>query len=91
MTQAPVLDVAGLTKRYDGQAVLADVSFALRPGEVAVLLGPSGAGKTTLFRCLARLIEPDEGAVRLFGRDMAGLDRGDLRRARRRWTIPRPR
>jgi phosphonate transport system ATP-binding protein len=63
--------------------VLSDVSFRIEPGEVAVLLGPSGAGKTTLFRCLTRLVEPDRGRILWFGRRVTDMRPRDLRRARR--------
>ena len=49
---------------------LVDVSFRIDRGEFAVLHGPSGAGKTTLFRCLTGLTRPDEGAVIVHGRDV---------------------
>src|SRR5256712_12439331 len=61
----------GLTKR-DPPAVtaLTEVSFAVRPGEFVAVLGPSGAGKTTLFRCLTGLPRPDGGTVSISGRDI---------------------
>ncbi|MBV8590038.1 MAG: ATP-binding cassette domain-containing protein, partial [Acetobacteraceae bacterium] len=52
-------------------------------GEVVALIGPSGAGKTTLFRCLARLVEADGGDIRLFGDSIRSMRSGELRRARR--------
>jgi phosphonate transport system ATP-binding protein len=52
-------------------------------GEVVALIGPSGAGKTTLFRCLARLVEADGGDIRLFGDPIRSMRSGELRRARR--------
>jgi phosphonate transport system ATP-binding protein len=48
-----------------------------------VLLGPSGAGKTTLFRCLTRLVEPDEGEINVLGRSVGEMRSGELRLARR--------
>jgi phosphonate transport system ATP-binding protein len=75
--------VIGLGKHYAGKAALSDVSFCIEPGEVVAVLGPSGAGKTTLFRCLTRLEEPDQGQILWFGRPATALGRRDLRRARR--------
>jgi phosphonate transport system ATP-binding protein len=63
--------------------VLSDVGFRIEPGEVVALLGPSGAGKTTLFRCLTRLVEPECGQIRWFGRAVTEMRSRDLRRARR--------
>ena len=79
----PVVRVEGLTKTYaTGVTALRDVSFAVRPGEFVAVLGPSGAGKTTLFRCLTGLTRPDAGAVVLGGRDICRAGRRELRAAR---------
>ena len=59
----PVAVLRGVGKSYDGRAVLADVSFTLRRGEVLLITGASGSGKTTLLRCLTGLVKPDEGTV----------------------------
>jgi len=67
------LSARGLCKSYRGRAVVDDVSFDVRPGEVVGLLGPNGAGKTTSFRCVVGLIDPDRGEVRLGERDLSGL------------------
>lgn len=62
-----VIEVRHLSKTYSGRAILADVTFAVYPGDVVAVVGPSGCGKTTLLRCLD-LLEPfDSGEVRLFG------------------------
>jgi zinc/manganese transport system ATP-binding protein len=50
-----------------GHTVLADASFAIRPGEFIGVLGPNGAGKTTLMRAILGLLPPDAGQVRVFG------------------------
>jgi phosphonate transport system ATP-binding protein len=66
-----VAHAEGLTKRYlPAVTALADVSFGVRPGEFVAVLGPSGAGKTTLFRCLTGLTRPDHGTVTVAGRDI---------------------
>jgi phosphonate transport system ATP-binding protein len=77
------IEVSGLGKSYAGKAVLSDVSFRIGRGEVVALLGPSGAGKTTLFRCLTRLVEPDQGQIHWFGDEVTDMRPRDLRRARR--------
>ncbi len=78
MTTA-LFTASGISQRYAGRAVLDDIGFVLRPGEMLALLGPSGAGKTTLFRCLAGLQAPDAGRARLDGTDVLAL-RGRERR-----------
>src|SRR5262249_14976115 len=59
------LSATGLSKRYDGRLALDDASLAIGPGEFVAVLGASGAGKTTLFRCLTRLTEPDAGQIEI--------------------------
>jgi phosphonate transport system ATP-binding protein len=63
--------------------VLSDINFRIAPGEVVALLGPSGAGKTTLFRCLTRLVEPERGQICWFGHTVTDMRPRELRRARR--------
>jgi ABC-type Fe3+/spermidine/putrescine transport system ATPase subunit len=53
----------GLVKRYDGIAAVDGASFELKPGEMTYVLGPSGAGKTTLARLVAGLERPDDGEI----------------------------
>ncbi len=61
------LSVGNLRKSYGDTAVLAGLTFELRPGECYGLLGPNGAGKTTTLRCALGLTQPDAGEIRLCG------------------------
>jgi phosphonate transport system ATP-binding protein len=80
-----VLDVSGLAKRFGtDKPVFSDVSFAVRKGEAVALLGANGAGKSTLLRCCLRLIEPDAGSVKLFGRELIATSASQLRELRAR-------
>ena len=69
MTESPVR-VSALGKRFEGTVALDDVSFDVAPGELFGLIGPDGAGKTTLFRILTTLILPDSGAATVLGLDV---------------------
>jgi len=60
-----LLTVDGLRKRYKARTVVHDVSFEVRPGEIAGLLGPNGAGKTTCFYMIVGLVRSDGGEIHL--------------------------
>ena len=62
-----VLRAEHLFKGYHGRAVLSDLSFTLEAGDALALVGPKGAGKTTLVRILAGLVFPEKGDISLFG------------------------
>ncbi|MBZ0127646.1 MAG: ATP-binding cassette domain-containing protein [Rhodobacteraceae bacterium] len=64
-----------------GIKALNDVSFTVAPGETVALVGPSGAGKTTVFQLLLRFFDPDQGAVRLDGIELTALQRDSFRKA----------
>ncbi|MGE5679011.1 MAG: ABC transporter ATP-binding protein [Pseudomonadota bacterium] len=55
-----------------GFQILRDVSFCIRPGEIACILGPSGCGKSTLLRLAAGFDKPDKGTLRLEGNELSG-------------------
>lgn len=68
---------------YNRHRVLDDISVSVAPGERVAVIGPSGAGKTTLFRLIAGLVKPVEGKVTTLGRDTATLSGRPLQRLRR--------
>lgn len=69
MTEAPPLEVRGLTKHYGQLIAVGGVDLTVRAGDVYGYLGPNGAGKTTSLRMMLGLIRPTAGTVRVFGRD----------------------
>ena len=64
-----------------GVPVISEMSFAVRPGEKVAVVGPTGAGKSTLASLLLRLYDASSGVVRVHGRDVTTLERGELRRS----------
>ena len=62
---------------------VADVSFDVREGEIFVLMGLSGSGKSTVLRCLSRLVEPTAGEIVFEGRNLVGLDEKSMIQLRR--------
>jgi len=65
-----MLEICSLTKRFDGIAVVENVSFTLKPGEILGYVGPNGAGKSTTVKMIIGLLEPSEGQVRFEGRSV---------------------
>ena len=66
-----VLKVENLTKTYGKTTAVDHISFEVNEGEVVGLLGPNGAGKSTTIHMLLSLLEPAEGTIEIFGRDLA--------------------
>ncbi|WP_175768968.1 ABC transporter ATP-binding protein [Burkholderia cenocepacia] len=71
-TTRPLLDVQGLTRRFDGVTALDGASLTLADGELLSVIGPNGAGKSTLFNLIAGADRPDAGRVTFDGRDITG-------------------
>src|SRR5882672_9989773 len=65
-----MIQVEGLTKLYGEFVAVNELSFAVQPGQVMGLIGPNGAGKTTTLRCLAGIIPPTRGTIRICGAEM---------------------
>ncbi len=73
-----MIDVNNISKKYGKVQALRDISFSVEKGEIFGLIGPDGAGKTTLFRILTTLILADSGTATLNGWDVA-QDYGQVR------------
>lgn len=63
-----LLEVSGLYKAFKGTQVLQDINFDVKKGEIVSLLGQSGAGKTTIIRCITGLEKPDQGSIAINGK-----------------------
>ena len=66
----PIVKISHLSKTYDGEVVLDDISLDIYHGEFLTLLGPSGCGKTTLLRMLSGFAQPDHGQIHIAGKNM---------------------
>ena len=75
-----ILSVDELRFFYRNQEVLADIAFSIDEGEIVAILGPNGVGKTTLLKCLNRILTPRGGAVLLEGDDLSRLDMMEIAR-----------
>ena len=80
-----MLKIDQLSKTYEnGTAALREVSFSVEPGEFVVVLGKSGSGKSSLMRCINRLVEPSSGRIFLDGEDVTKASAGRLRELRKK-------
>lgn len=67
-----ILEVNGVSKSFEDEKIITDVSLKLNEGEIVALLGMSGSGKTTLFNAVAGLTTPDSGEIMLNGESIVG-------------------
>jgi ABC-type methionine transport system ATPase subunit len=81
----PIFQVEHLSLAYPGHRgslaapILNDIAFTVDRGHALTLVGPSGSGKSSVLRCLNRLVEPTAGTVRFDGRDIKSFDPRELR------------
>ena len=75
-----MIELRGLTKRYGDVAVVDGLTMEVGRGELVVLLGGSGCGKTTTLKMVNRLIDPTSGEVRIDGEDTRAMAPHELRR-----------
>ncbi len=71
------LEIQNITKRFGARVAVNGASLTAEDGEFVVLLGPSGCGKSTLLRMIAGLESPDQGAIKLAGREITNLEARD--------------
>lgn len=78
--QSPAVRFERVTAHRGARIVLREVSFVVTPGEIVVLVGRSGAGKSTILKLINRLLEADAGTITVYGRDARQWDAVALRR-----------
>ena len=83
----PVIEVRDLVTRFGPQVVHERLELSVERGEVLALIGGSGSGKTTLLREILLLRRPTSGSIRVFGREVVGMDERDAMTMRRRMGV----
>jgi phospholipid/cholesterol/gamma-HCH transport system ATP-binding protein len=83
----PAIELVDVVKRFGSAHILNGVSLTVPHGEITVLLGPSGAGKTVTINHVVGLLRPNKGKVLVEGRDLAMLTDEDLYAVRRRMAV----
>jgi phospholipid/cholesterol/gamma-HCH transport system ATP-binding protein len=80
----PVVLFENVSLRFDGPAVLEDVSFRVAAGETRILLGPAGVGKSVLLKLANGIMRPDSGSIFLFGEEITAMPEEQLLKLRTR-------
>ena len=83
-SRAPVIELLGVGKSFDGVRVLEDIHLAIPAGLTTAIIGASGTGKSVLIKHVIGLLSPDEGQVKVFGQDVARASGEQLYALRRR-------
>ena len=83
----PYFEFRNVSKSFDDNAVLKDVSFYVEQGETAVIMGRSGVGKSVSLKLLLGFLEPDEGRIIVAGKDVTGWNEEQFADIRRRATM----
>ncbi len=85
--QEPLISIRNLTKSFGQQKVLQGINLDVHKGEIMVVMGGSGCGKSTLLRHIIGSIQPDEGSIKLFGREITTMTESEMNEIRKRFGI----
>ncbi|MDR3713609.1 MAG: ABC transporter ATP-binding protein [Puia sp.] len=80
--EEPVVEITGVSKSFGEHPVLKNIALQVRKGENLVVLGKSGSGKSVLIKCMVGLETPDEGEIRVFGKNIVDLSYRELNEVR---------
>ncbi len=86
-TEAPIIEVVDLVRRFGDRTVLNDISFNVHRGETLVIMGGSGCGKSTLLRHMIGSMKPTSGSVKIFGEEIATMNEREIGRVRQRFGM----
>lgn len=78
VTKTPVIEIKDLQAKYGNLTILDGISVNIHPGEITVILGGSGCGKTTLLKNMLRLYEPTAGSVKFWGEETLGMSENEF-------------
>lgn len=76
--QTPIVDFENVSITFEREPVLENITFQVQRGETLILLGPAGGGKSVLMKLANGLLQPDKGAVRVFGQDLSTLTEAEM-------------
>jgi phospholipid/cholesterol/gamma-HCH transport system ATP-binding protein len=84
---SPIVEVAGLVRKFGDRTVLDEISFNVHRGETVVIMGGSGCGKSTLLRHMIGSMKPTSGSVKIFGKEITTMKERELERVRLRFGM----
>ncbi len=76
----PMLRVSDVAFSYKDEGTLKNITFDIMPGEFVALMGPNGSGKTTMMRCINKIMDIDSGSIEIDGQNIAGLSMSEMSR-----------
>jgi len=83
-TDEVMVEIRGLKKTFGSKEVLKNINLTLHKGENLIVLGRSGQGKSVTIQCIVGLLNPDEGSVKVFGKEVSELNNDELKELRTR-------
>src|SRR2546421_2472457 len=86
-SDAPVIEVSNLVRRFGDRAVINDISLNIQRGETLVIMGGSGCGKSTLLRHIIGSMKPTSGSVKIFGQEITAMNEREIEAVRKRFGM----
>ena len=83
----PIIEISHMTRSFGHQRVLDGIDLKIYPGEIMVVMGGSGCGKSTLLRHLIGSLTPDEGSIKLFGKEITTMSEKELDEVRKQFGV----